>query len=108
MSTACSLACRPSDLVPKSTLLHSSESHHGLVSKPRHHGGKNIALLKNMFAHIGRNGIHYFLVERSGMVFLLFSVRNHIVMDGVTGGFYLGACTQGKANWLSIEDGVLN
>ena len=40
-----------------------------------------------------------------GFSFILVEIRR---MDGVTGGFYLQACLQGKAYWHNIRDIVSN
>ena len=44
MTMVFDLSCCSSAFVAESELSHNVEAHHGLIPKPVHHGGKNIAL----------------------------------------------------------------
>ena len=107
MSEALGLTSCSSGFVPESTLSHKPEAQYGLVPRRRHQGGENIKkpmLANQLFKHFSKEG---FSAERSGAVFLLFSGCNPIGVDVVNGGFYLCACTQGKAYRHNIRDEVL-
>ena len=52
MPVAFSLTICSSGLVLKSELLHNSEVQNGFVPKHSHHGGKNLASLKNRYIAI--------------------------------------------------------
>ena len=49
MTPVFDLTCCPSPFVPESELSHNVEAHHGLIPKPGHHGGKNIAYAEKQF-----------------------------------------------------------
>ena len=108
MTPVFDLTCCPSPFVPESELSHNVEAHHGLVPKPSHHGGKNIASLKNHSPRCKTEvcNAQLFLWSVAERCFCFFLVVNHAVMDGGARVFYLGACTQGKVYCRNIRDAV--
>ena len=110
MSEGFALTSCSSGFVPESTLSHTPEAQYGLVPRLSHQRGKNNGSgepEKLKCSTLRRDCTICFSVEHSGAVYLLFSGCKPIGVDVVAGGFYLGACTQGKAYRHNIKDEVL-
>ena len=101
--TSCS-----SGFVRKSTLLHKPEAQYSLVPKLIHHKWQKQSPfgLKNQECSLCTERVFCFSGSSEPM-FLLFSGCNSNGVDGVAGGFYLCACTQGKTYSHNIKDKVL-
>ena len=107
-STSC-----PYSFVPESTLSHTPKVQYGLVPRLRHQGGKNrknTLSLSTIDVTVNRgtglirkHGLFRFGTNRC---FCFFQVLNPLGLM-LELGFYLGACTQGKAYRNNIKDEVL-